>query len=149
MFCYEIFRGYLSEKYVLKYHHVDDSGKVSKDPIFPGKGLSIKWEKRAILGMRFSKPRRVTWPIVSYYLVKTLFTRKRDFIITKAGILIQNMQLDPTNTVKISVALEEAANSIRTDNEIIQPTIQKKIPARLERNEDFHEECDILKNLDL
>lgn len=149
MVCYEIFRGYLSEKYVLKYHYVDDTGKVSKEPIFQKKGFSIKWEKRAILGMRFSKPQRLAWPILSYHIVKTLFTRKKDFVFTKTGILIQNMEIDPTNTVKISAALEEAENSIRTDKETTKAINHNKISLRIERNEGFHEECDILKNLDL
>jgi hypothetical protein len=144
-----MYRGYLSQKYVLKYHYIDDAGKVSKDPSFPRKGLSIKWEKRVILGMRFSKPQRVSWPIVSYHLVKTVFTKKKDFQITKTGKLIQNMELDPTNAIIISAALEEAKNPIQTDYQTIKVAREKMIAPRLERNQDFLEEYEILKNIDL
>lgn len=146
-----MFRDNLSKKYVLKYHSRDNSGKISKDPVFTQKGLSIKWEKRVLFGVRTSLPGRISWPIASYYFIKPIFSRKRDFELKHSGNkkeVYQNstaVETNPIKTVKMSTTSEETSSPMPTEYHPIE-----SVPAQsIERETNFSEEYEALKNLDI
>ena len=139
IFCLKTYRQYLSKKYVVQYHSVDDSGRSTDIPYFPNKGISIKWKKRILFRRPVSLPGKISWPFLSYHVVRVFIfnikdlnsnENKKDSQKPKSN---RDTLMEDKNQIKIikySKKTEEKDDTLEAYNETphqnpAEPTIEK------------------------
>ena len=96
-----------------------EDGVRSTKPSFNSKGIVIEWRKRTFLKRLISIPVSISWPFLSYYFVKTFFSRKTDFVgkdipLSKEKVekrLEINEEINQINIVKITKPCDENIHS--------------------------------------